>query len=552
MHAAVKIDPPAAGARRLPLLFSAMLCALLGSGEVAAKVSAEEAAHLGRKYTDVGAIRQGNEDGSIPQWAGKAIYLQYRAGVTHYFKNGAAELKKLLGKRPLPKGVEDADEITPELLETLRNFVVEEFERFRPQIASLGLPPIHPLSVATLDAYIEKAPAEYQPMIRELERLLAFIGREALDAQFVITKENYQQYAEKLTVGQRAMFERFPGFRMKVHPSIRSAYYPDEINKATIANATTAELFQGRYVTGANLGFPFPIPQSGEEVIWNHRLKFRGSALRRVINDALVQTDGNYQISKTAQDIEFYYASLSDQVDRKDRDKIFSIMMETLEPPDVAGQRLLAHENITEGRSRDVFLFTEGVGLREVPEAGYDTPLPMAFGELYADQADMFNGATDRYDWRLVGRKEFYIPYNNFELNSPMLQYRDILKPYAIARDVSRYELHRVWVVEATLKQGVNHQLKRRTFYVDEDSWSIAAVDAYDNQDKLWRYQEAYLIPIPFIPTVSGIPEAYYDLQSGRYFASGLTSEERIPDWHIEFRKRHFSPRTLKKPKLFR
>ncbi len=395
----------------------------------------------------------------------------------------------------------------------------------------------------------KSSPEEIDKMFK---RAVSVAGEDALKPLYTITKANMGEHKAKLTTGQIAMLERFDGFTVPVYKSLRSAFFPEEITKATIANATTAELKGDDVLVGAKLGFPFPIPKQGAEVIWNHKLKYRLSTLRRVINEALVATDGSYQISKTAQDVEFYYNNLKD-VDEKMRNTVFAVIMETLSPPDVAGQRLLAIENMDQSTGgRKVFLFTEGVGLREVPKAGYDTPLPNSFGEMYADQADQFNGQMDRYEWKLVGRQEKIIPYNNYALNDPRQKYKNILTPYYINRDLARYELHRVWVVEATLRQGTNHQIKRRTFYVDEDSWSIAAVDCYDNQDKLWKYQEGYLITLPMLQTVSGVPEAYYDLQSGRYFVSNLTTEEGVGDWEIEYRKKHFSARTLKKPKIFK
>ena len=89
----------------------------------------------------------------------------------------------------------------------------------------------------------------------------------------------------------------------------------------------------------------------------------------------------------------------------------------------------------------------------------------------------MFNGAPDRYDWKLIGKKELYIPYNAYRLDSPQLKYSDIIKPGHINRDLTRYELHRVWEVEATLKTGERHIYAKRHFFIDEDTgrlqWSI-------------------------------------------------------------------------------
>src|SRR3546814_20409512 len=65
-------------------------------------------------------------------------------------------------------------------------------------------------------------------------------------------------------------------------------------------------------VQGAELGFPFPIPKSGAEPIWNHKLEFRGSAVRRYNNQAIVKPDGSYKISKLIEDVKFKYANLKE------------------------------------------------------------------------------------------------------------------------------------------------------------------------------------------------------------------------------------------------
>ena len=62
----------------------------------------------------------------------------------------------------------------------------------------------------------------------------------------------------------------------------------------------------------------------------------------------------------------------------------------------------------------------------------------------------MMNGAPDRYNWKLIGKKEMYIPYNSYELGSPNLTYKDIHTKGHMNQDYARYELHRVWEIEAT------------------------------------------------------------------------------------------------------
>jgi hypothetical protein len=365
---------------------------------------------------------------------------------------------------------------------------------------------------------------------------------------YVITRDNLDQHRDKLTDGHLAMFATYPTYKMVVYPSVRNAFFPQEIYDATRENATRASLSGTDNVSGARLGFPFPIPQSGAEVIWNHKMKFRGSAVQRYNNQAIVRPDGSFSISKLVEDVKFVYANLKEPAPEDNR-MIVYYLSETLSPPRVAGQITLVHEQIGPGATaRNAWLFSPGLGrVNRAPDVGYDNPAIGSDGEQFYDQVDVFNGALDRYNWRLIGKKEMLIPYNSWVLNSPTFKYADLIRPGHMNQDLTRYELHRVWVVEATLRQGQRHQLAKRVFYVDEDSWSIAAVDGYDNRGQLWKFQEAHLLTLPFIPTVSGIPEVIYDLQTKRYFITTMTNEDPISDFETDFDARQFTPAALQR-----
>lgn len=366
---------------------------------------------------------------------------------------------------------------------------------------------------------------------------------------YVVTGANWQQYQDKLTEGHKALFKTYPDYRMIVFPSFRNAFFPDAINKATIANATRATLKGTDDIEGAELGFPFPIPSSGAEPLWNHKLKFRGSAVKRYNNQAIVKPDGTYKISKLVEDVKFKYASLTESAALRAGGLFAYYLQEVLEPPRVAGQVILVHETAGNGGlTRNAWIFSPGLArVNRAPDVGYDNPSIGSDGEQFNDQIDVFNGALDRFDWKLVGKKEVLIPYNAWMLNSPTFKYKDIIRPGHINQDLARYELHRVWVVEATLKAGQRHRFGKRTFYLDEDSWAIAAVDCYDNRGELWKVQEAHLLTIPFIPTVSGIPETIYDLQSKRYFVTAMTNEDAISDFEVKYDDSMFTPAALQK-----
>ena len=168
---------------------------------------------------------------------------------------------------------------------------------------------------------------------------------------------------------------------------------------------------------------------------------------------------------------------------------------------------------------------------------------------MTADDKDMFNGSPDRYDWKLLGKREIYIPYNNYQLSSPDVSYDQLIKPGHLDPQFTRHELHRVWVVEGTLKPGARHIYGKRTLYLDEDSWQVALADQYDSRGELWRVSVAYLKNYYELPTTWSALDVFHDLQSGRYYVQNLDNEESgtsdfgqpLPDAN------HFSVATLRR-----
>ncbi|MGH8459890.1 MAG: DUF1329 domain-containing protein, partial [Nevskiales bacterium] len=319
-----------------------------------------------------------------------------------------------------------------------------------------------------------------------------------------MTKANMAQYADRLTGGHKRMLERFPSYRMPVYTSIRSGYFPKAIEDATIRNAGTAVL-DATGVKGAALGFPFPLPTRPEEIIWNHRMKFRGAAVRRYNNQAIVQPNGDYLVTKLIEDVKFVYSNLKQPAPAGNTVMLY-YLSEYLSPPRIAGQYILATEPVQ--GLREAYIYNPQIRrVRRVPDAGYDNPTEGSDNSQTYDQIDMFNGPLDRYDWKLAGKRELYVPYNAYRLSDARIKYADILKPGHINQDHARYELHRVWVVDAAVKAGKSHAAARRRFYVDEDSWTIVMVDMYDARDQYWRFQEGHPITYYHRPLVTTSPE---------------------------------------------
>jgi hypothetical protein len=371
-------------------------------------------------------------------------------------------------------------------------------------------------------------------------------GAEAVKLLVEVTKANMAEHADHLTEGHKALLTTYPTYRMRIYKSIRTGFFPEAIEKATVENATTAVLEGTDSVKNARLGFPFPVPKSGAELLWNHKLKYKSDEAIRFNNQAIVKPDGSYNITKLREEVKFLYANISRPGDGK---LLAYYLSETVSPPRSAGQFTLVHETADQSSGgRLAWIYSPGLGrVNRAPDVGYDNPAVNTDNEQYNDQIDVFNGALDRYNWKLIGKREIYIPYNSYLINSPKVKYKDILKPLHINQDLTRYEKHRVWVVEATLKPGTSHNFGKRVFYLDEDSYSIAVVDCYDRRGQLWKVQEAHLLTAPFVSTVTGVPELIYDLQSKRYFTTAMSNEDKISDFKASFEDSYFDPANLKR-----
>ena len=372
---------------------------------------------------------------------------------------------------------------------------------------------------------------------------------EADTIKFTITADNMQQHSDMLSPGQIAMLKKYPSFKLNVYPTRRSASFPQRIYQATANNAASAELVNdGNGIANTINGVPFPIPASGLEAIWNHIVRYRGVAVQRWINQAAVTANGNYTLVKLEDEFDFQY--VREGVKLEDLDNILLYFQQTVKAPArLAGGVLLVHETINQVKEpRHAWTYNPGQRrVRRAPNVSYDNPGTASDGLRTSDDFDMYNGAPDRYDWKLVGRKEMYVPYNSYKLHSDSIDYKDVLKTGHINSDLARYELHRVWVVEATLKQGDRHIYGKRVFYIDEDSWQVLMVDKYDNRGQIWRVSEGHVINYYDQPVLWTTLEVHYDLQSGRYLVLGLNNKEKMYDFNINRKKSDYTPSSLRR-----
>ncbi len=441
--------------------YSVLLITCLLATAALAGVSPEEAAKLDSELTPLGAIRSGNEDGTIPPWEG---------GIT-------------------------------------------------------------------------TAPAGFEPGMFHPD---PFPGDEVL---FTITAENVDQYQDKLSPGQVAMLQRYPdSWRMPVYPTRRSASYPDFVYEASKENAVTASLIEsGNGVQNARVTSPFPMPQNGLECIWNHTMRYRGGSIYHIIGQATPTPGGKYTMVTMEEKVLFPYNDPEASTETIGNRLIYFLQTVSA-PARLAGNILLVHDTLNQVvEPRKAWVYNPGQRrVRRAPNIAYDNPGTASDAQRTSDNLDMFNGAPDRYDWELVGRREIYVPYNSYMVHSDELKYKDILQPGHLNPDYLRYELHRVWIVDARVKEGTSHIYARRTFYFDEDSWQALLVDQYDGRGEIWRVSNAYCINYYEVPMVWDTLQVHYDLQNGRYLTYGLNNEGKVERIGLELSVSEYNPSALR------
>lgn len=367
---------------------------------------------------------------------------------------------------------------------------------------------------------------------------------------FVITANNYEKYREHLSAGQIALLRRYPeSFNLPVYPSHRSVAVSEETKRAAARNlAVTRLIDEGNGLENFEGAVAFPQPKNGLEVIWNHVTRYRRGSFILTTDSAAPQANGDYNITTTEQRFTLR-DHLKGSKPEQARNMLFYYSHKITAPARQAGEVVLVHETLDQVKEpRRSWIYSSGQRrVRRAPNNAYDAAGPTTAGLRTADSRDMFNGAPDRYEWQLIGKKELYIPYNSYRLASPELKYKDLIRPGHINPQATRYELHRVWEVVATLKPGMRHIYSKRHYFIDEDTWAIVEADHYDGRGELWRVGESHGYYHYGARATLTAMEVFYDLQSGRYIASGLTNQQRNAyDFSYQASASDYSPGALR------
>ncbi len=393
---------------------------------------------------------------------------------------------------------------------------------------------------------ITEAPAGYTPGMHHPD---PFKDDKVL---VTIDKSNLDQYKTLLSPGQIKLFDIYPDtYKMNIYQTRRTASYPQYVYDATKAIATKAELIEGgNGIVNAAIGIPFPIPQNGLEAVWNHLLRFRGVAASRNGGQAAPTAAGAYTIIGFDEQIMFKYSEPNATAEALTAENIlFRFKQGVTSPARLAGTALLVHETMDQVKTpRQAWTYNTGQRrVRRAPNVAYDAPGTASDGLRTTDDFDMFNGSPDRYNWELKGKQELYIPYNSYKLHSNEVKYADLLMAGHINPEYVRWEKHRVWVVEATLKENTRHVYGKRVFYIDEDSWQIHVADLYDNRNELYRVAVAHGLNYYEVPTHWSTLEVYHDLNSRRYIAIGLDNEDKMYNFSVNLTDADFTPAALRR-----
>lgn len=343
-----------------------------------------------------------------------------------------------------------------------------------------------------------------------------------------INAKNADQYAAALSEGTRALLRKYPdSFRLDVYPTHRTAAAPQWVYDNTLANATRAKTTRGGLsVEGAYGGVPFPLPKDGNEVMWNHLLRWRGEAVEVPFRVWVGSADGRRAMAVEARDdTQFpYYQKDGSAESLKSGDYLLIRQLQTA-PPFKAGEQILVRDPLDMGeRERQAWQYLSGQRrVRRAPTIAFDTPDFVASGMNYFDEVFMFFGSLERYEWKLQGKREIYVPYNNNRL--VLMPTDDVLGAHHLQPNALRWELHRVWVVEATLASGKRHVVPKKRFYVDEDSWSVLLADGFDAEGRLWRTQQAVPFVAPDLPAVVATTFTLFNLQAGTWLVNNFYND---------------------------
>lgn len=387
---------------------------------------------------------------------------------------------------------------------------------------------------------LTKAPAGFDPKKGYLD---PFASEKPL---FTVTQANLAQYEKLLPAGQIALLKRYANYNIPVYKTHRTAAFSPEMMMSIDMEGNKPKLAHGGLaVEGVqSTSVPFPEPKNGLEAVWNTLLR-RPAQSMRSHTASFVAGNGTKPLTfASSQTIAWAPA-----IGKAGTTLLFGLIGESTRPSAQSGEALLVMDTLNfKDDARNAWIVNSGQRrVLRAPELVHAAPAGNSDALRTVDDIYGFNGSPERFEWKLLGKREMLIPYNNYRLSDKSLKYENMINDAFLKPELTRFELHRVWVVEGTLKPGAEHIYSRRTMYIDEDSWYVALMDQYDTKGELWRVKMLYLMQAYDAPGLYTSGEIQHDLNARRSVFSAFQNEEPPTEFNVSVRPGDFTPGALRK-----
>ena len=357
-----------------------------------------------------------------------------------------------------------------------------------------------------------------------------------------INQSNMTKYADLLSIGLQALMTKYD-YSITVYPTHRTSAAPQYVYDNTYQNALNSALDPrgGRFgFSGAYGGIPFPILDpdpdvAGPQIIWNNITRWVGhyttaTYAAMIVSDGSVSTGGIYVLKSV-----YPYYDPNGSLATFDG-WLLKVHQDYLAPAISVGSVAVEWTSTNSLKQpTEAWILLNGQGrVRKAPELTYDTPQSTGGGIINYDESEGFYGDPSKYNWKLLGKREMYVPYNNNKWVSA--DQRAILKQNFVDPAVIRYEKHRVYVVDATLAPGERHTVPHRRFYVDEDNWHIVLVDEWDANGNLLKVMQCGNVNVPNLPGTIYAQTATNNVQTDQYVsgAPGVFADSSTPGYTFD------------------
>jgi hypothetical protein len=397
-------------------------------------------------------------------------------------------------------------------------------------------------SIPAYTGGVTKPPANYVP--KSGRRPDPFAGEKPL---FSINAQNVNQYADKITDGTKELMRRWSSFRIDIYKTHRSIAYPEWVLNNTVKNATRSKTYNGGLsLKDAHACIPFPIPHDGYEVMWNHLTRYQGRAWTSLDQTFIVDSSGRKIPTGGGhfwQEFPYYDESNAEP------DTYWKLRWLYTLPARKAGEAGQWHDPINPyEKQRVAYLYLPGQRrVKLAPEIAFDAKTTDTSGNDTWDEVWLFNGSMERYNVKLIGKKEMYVPYNNYKAEY-WTSAEELFKPNHLNPDLMRWELHRVWVVDMTVRPGKRHIYAKRRLYIDEDSWTAVAGEIYDRQGIFYKVDYLYVMQNYDFLAPCSMPWSHYNLSNGVYAWQFWLADDPITHTKGYLRENQTAPQRLWSP----